>query len=198
MRRAQQISIVFASLVFFMVGYSFGQSSSSSPDGQSLGDVARQQRQKQQQQTKDTHAPAHKVITDEDIPDHPDTFSATPSSENKPETSSFRPSSENSEQAGAQWKARILAQKNAIASFQSQIDNLNSSVHFVEASILSRPIVITTGSSTTSARCKSRKKCSACNNNWTCRKRRLRTCKKARARQDLAARCTTRRRPPKL
>jgi len=101
--------------------------------GQSLGDVARQQRQKQQ--SKDNQG-AHKVITNEDIPEHPESASAS-SSENAGENSSHEASppasSAGAEKTGEQWKSEIQAQKDAVASLQSQIDQLNSSIHFVEA-----------------------------------------------------------------
>jgi len=35
--------------------------------------------------------------------------------------------------SAAQWKAQILAQKNAVASLQAQIDAVNKSIYFVEA-----------------------------------------------------------------
>jgi hypothetical protein len=105
---------------------------------QSLGDVARQQRQKQQ--AKDPHTPPKKVITNEDIPEHPesvpepslDSSPSTPSNESEGKESSFHPASQVT-QSGEQWKAAILAQKNVVASMQSDVDRLNASIHFVEA-----------------------------------------------------------------
>jgi len=93
--------------------------------GQSLGDVAREQRQKQ---TKDAHAP-RKVVTNEDIPEHQEPASSTSVSTSE---SAAAPASNDTHAAG-QWKAKIEAQKNSVASLQNQIDKVNSSIHFVEA-----------------------------------------------------------------
>ena len=94
--------------------------------GQSLGDVARQQRQNQQTK-KDQTAP--KVITNEDLAERaPDsTDSEKPEQKHDPEP---RPASKSPEQ----WKAQIEAQKQSIALLQSRMERLNSSIHFVEAS----------------------------------------------------------------
>ena len=93
--------------------------------GQSLGDVARQQREKQ---AKDAPA-TRKVLTNEDLPEHSETGSSTSegTDERAPDPVS---SASNDIQSGEQWKAKIETQKNSIASLQSQIDKLNSSIHF--------------------------------------------------------------------
>jgi hypothetical protein len=98
---------------------------------QSLGDVARQQRQKQQ--SKDTPAAA-KVITNEDIPESADDASDTSGQPTNRGRDPFRASS-SVVRSGEQFKAAILAQKHAIASLQSQVDKLNASIHFVEANL---------------------------------------------------------------
>jgi hypothetical protein len=74
------------------------------------------------------------VITNDNLP----LDSATAQASNSPSESEHSASSEfphllGTEAAAAQWKQQILAQKSAIASLQRQIDDLNSSVHFVEA-----------------------------------------------------------------
>jgi hypothetical protein len=100
--------------------------------GQSLGDVARQQRQKQQ--TKNTQPP-RRVITNEDIPESPASSQTSPSASadsDRPEQLSAMPSPGDVMRAGEQLKVQIRAQKNSIASLQKQIDKLNSSIHFVE------------------------------------------------------------------
>jgi hypothetical protein len=102
--------------------------------GQSLGDAAREQRQKQQ--TKE-NKPAAKVITNEDIPAH-DTLADSPSDRagSSPHHSyayESRPSAGGYKKPSEQWRAEIQGQKNAIASMQRQMDELNASVHFVEA-----------------------------------------------------------------
>jgi hypothetical protein len=118
MRYAHKIAAVLG-LVLFVVAGSYAQS---------LGDVAREQRQKQ---TKDAHPP-RKVLTDEDIPAHPEAASKPALKTNQPNTTYIPPAS-NGTQAAEQWKARIEAQKNSVASLQSQIDALNSSIHFAPA-----------------------------------------------------------------
>ena len=96
--------------------------------GQSLGDVARQQRQKQ---AKDGHT-ARKVVTNEEIPEHPESVSSGSVSSDEHEGSPAT-SASNDTHSAEEWKAKIQAQKSAVASLQNQIDRLNSSIHFVEA-----------------------------------------------------------------
>ena len=96
--------------------------------GQSLGEVARQNREKQK--AKDASSTAKpKVITDENLPKSPDGEARPPQSEE--ETTAPRNSSGG--QSAEQWKSQILAQKKVIAILQAQIDKLNDSIHFVVA-----------------------------------------------------------------
>lgn len=104
-------------------------------DSQSLGDVARQakqQKQKQAEQAKGTKASkAPKVVTNEDIPEHPEEDAQT----SMPADQEHESESSTSAAGGAkipadQWKSQIQAQKNAVASLQSNIDKLNDSIHF--------------------------------------------------------------------
>jgi len=91
--------------------------------GQSLGDVAREQRQ--QQQAKKTQANP-KVVTNEDLPEHPDAEQSV----------SGNPQAADSDQDFAQkkpaeqWKQEIQQQKQSVANLQAQMDRLNSSIHF--------------------------------------------------------------------
>jgi hypothetical protein len=117
MCRAHRI-IAVVGVALFVVAGSYGQS---------LGDVARRQREKQ---AKGAHAD-RKVVTNEDIPEHPEEASSTSVSTDERE-SAPDPAS-NDTHAAEHWKAKIEAQKNSVASLQSQIDKLNSSIHFVEA-----------------------------------------------------------------
>ncbi len=97
---------------------------------QSLGDVARQQRQKQQ--TKDPNA-THKVVTNDEIPESPDaSVDSSDNAEGAPE-SSAPVASTSGKKTAEQWKTEIQARKARIAAIQSQVDKLNNSVHFVEA-----------------------------------------------------------------
>jgi len=118
MRKAHKIVAVIG-IVLFVVAASYGQS---------LGDVAREQRQKQ---AKDAHA-THKVVTNEDIPEQAEPVSSTSVSTDEHDTAPSPPAS-NDIHAGEQWKAKIEAQKSSVASLQSQIDKLNSSIHFTGA-----------------------------------------------------------------
>jgi predicted RNase H-like nuclease (RuvC/YqgF family) len=96
--------------------------------GQSLGDVARQQRQKQ---AKDGHT-ARKVVTNEEIPESPESV-ASGSTSTEELNGTPASSASNDTHSGEEWKAKIQEQKSSVASLQSQIDRLNSSIHFVEA-----------------------------------------------------------------
>lgn len=101
-------------------------------NGQSLGDVARQQRA--DENARSSHA---KLVTDEDMPSHPD--AAPPEEDAAADEADDRPaadtdnSAEAVTQKGEQWKAKIQAQKNTVAVMQTQLDRLNASIHFVEA-----------------------------------------------------------------
>jgi hypothetical protein len=122
--------IVFAcgiSLALVAAGYC------QSSDSPSLGDLARKQRQKQEQ-SKGTPAKAKKVVTNEDIPEHPQ--DPTDSSDNAGRAShsdaNAVPASAVT-QTGEQAKAAIAKQKAAIADLKAQIDKVQGSIHFVEA-----------------------------------------------------------------
>jgi hypothetical protein len=95
---------------------------------QSLGDVARRQREKQ---AKDPHA-SRKVVTNEDIPERAESSSST-SVDSDEHDSTPAPAASNDTHSAEQWKTQIQGQKSSITSLQSQIDKLNSSIHFVEA-----------------------------------------------------------------
>jgi hypothetical protein len=119
MRKAR-ITLAFASFAAFcLVGYA-----------QSLGDVAREQRQKQASKP----AVQRKVVTDEDMPAHSKEATDLPDStakiysDDKPSPTPLN-SSANAEQV----KASFLAQKQKIADFQKQLDDLRASIYYVEA-----------------------------------------------------------------
>jgi hypothetical protein len=115
MRRAHKTVIAVGVVLFFLAsGY-----------GQSLGDVAREQRQKQ---TRDANA-TRKVVTNEDLPEQSESASSTSVSSDEHEASPAAPAS-NDGPAAKRWKAKIETQKNSVASLQNQIDKLNDSIHF--------------------------------------------------------------------
>lgn len=121
-------------------------------DEPSLGDAARQARQQKQQkgtQTKDGQnkdgqnkdgqgkdavpAKAPKVITNDEIPEH-SPFTAAPTSGDQPRGAGYSTSAAGGwKMSPEQWKSQILAQKNIIASIQSEIEKLNDSIHFAPA-----------------------------------------------------------------
>jgi hypothetical protein len=108
--------VAVAGVVLFVIASTYGQS---------LGDVAREKRQKQ---AKDAHT-ERKVLTNEDLPARTEPESSTSVSTDEHDTAPTAPAS-NDIHAAEQWKAKIETQRNSIASLQSQIDKLNSSIHF--------------------------------------------------------------------
>jgi hypothetical protein len=116
--------------------FAFGQ------DEPSLGDAARQARQQKQQkgtqvkdgQSKDAQAAkAQKVVTNDEIPEHPQSTTSSTSSDQPGGVRYSAPSSGGGKMAPEQWKSQILAQKNAISSMQTEVDKLNDSIHFAPA-----------------------------------------------------------------
>ena len=94
--------------------------------GQSLGDVARQNRAKEKAKPASAKP---KLITNETLPQNPTAGSTE--TERKLEPVSSKPHSGG--QSAEQWKSQILAQKNVVANLQAQIDKVNDSIHFVVA-----------------------------------------------------------------
>ncbi|HTZ97264.1 MAG TPA: hypothetical protein VMB18_12750 [Terriglobales bacterium] len=91
--------------------------------GQSLGDVARAERLKRQNQNPQT---APKVITNDDLSKHS-------IDEDEPIAGAHHddpPSPPLGSKPAEQWKADIAAQRNTVTSLQSAIDNLNRTIHF--------------------------------------------------------------------
>jgi hypothetical protein len=91
---------------------------------QSLGDIAREQRQKQQ--AKKAQA-TPKVLTNEDLPEHPESNDNAASSEVSSESA---PSQPLGTKPAEQWKAEIEAQRRSVDNLQREMDRLNSSIHF--------------------------------------------------------------------
>lgn len=101
---------------------------------QSLGDVARDQRQKQQTQPKDAKPAPKKVFTNEDVNSlHDPADDETPAPANSKEDTREARGRANASQSAEQWKSTIQREKNTIVSMQKQMDDLNASVHYVEA-----------------------------------------------------------------
>ena len=100
--------------------------------GQSLGDVARENREKQKAKSASS-SPKPKVITNENLPARPEATPSEIDGEAKPASSAVPSDGMSAEE----WKSQILAQKNAIAAQQAQIDKVNDSIHYVTASLYS-------------------------------------------------------------
>ena len=103
-------------------------------DSASLGDVARQARQRKASDlvSNDSQA-AHsaKLITNEEIPERPQ---ADEQDVRNPEEKI--PSSTAGKVPAEVWKSKILAQKNAIASQEAQMQHLNDSIHFASGNCI--------------------------------------------------------------
>jgi hypothetical protein len=102
--------------------------------GQSLGDVAREQRQKEQ--AKNGQTPP-KVITNEDLGEPPEGTPENAKTQGKADNPKVKPLGS---KTAEQWKAEIEAQKTAIANLQKRIDQVNASVHFARASATWREV----------------------------------------------------------
>src|SRR5271170_2070376 len=114
MSKAHKI-VAVVGMVLFVVAAGYAQS---------LGDVAREQRQKQ---AKASHVTS-KVVTNEDLPASEQPSSSTSVSDEH-DTTPAAPAS-NDIQAAEQWKAKIQSQRDSVASLQDQIDKVNASIHF--------------------------------------------------------------------
>jgi predicted RNase H-like nuclease (RuvC/YqgF family) len=110
--------------------------------GQSLGDIARENREKK---TEDASVASPKVITNKDLPQDPDAganAAGSKAADQSPVTP--RPVDHRSAQqrlaeqrAAENWQRQILAQKNKMAALQDQIDELNTSIHSAGESVQS-------------------------------------------------------------
>jgi hypothetical protein len=127
--------LIGSSIIALLVsGGAFAQSQT----GQSLGDVARENRAKQEAQESSGSAP--KVITNRDLPSSstgiPDASPTDPMTEVSGVSHPNRYAEQQvsnrlaTEQRNAgQWKARIQDQENRVADLQSRIDHVNASIH---------------------------------------------------------------------
>jgi hypothetical protein len=122
----RRLFLGFATAVSLFAGVAHAQ------DSQSLGDLARQQRQKQKEQSKTAlgkDAKASKVITNEEIPEHAGP-APEPAINGEQNRTSMPAASEGAKQPAEHWKSQILAQKNQITSLQRQVDEINESIRF--------------------------------------------------------------------
>jgi hypothetical protein len=126
--RKYTTSILMAAAVCLCAILAHGQ------DSPSLGDVARKARQKKEQaeaaESKDPQATkTPKVITNEDIPSHPESTDQSSAGPDHREAEAPPPSDE-PKMSGEYWKRQIQAEKNQIQSLQDRIDQLSDSIHF--------------------------------------------------------------------
>lgn len=129
-------------LAFFVIAISAAYTGVATPvlaqdqDSPSLGDVARQQRQKTVQskatQAKDGKEP--KVYTNADLPAHADGGAAYGDDSAAPASDAGKTGmpvpSPAAGRGSEQMRSQILGQKNEIAELQKQIDDVNQSIRF--------------------------------------------------------------------
>jgi predicted RNase H-like nuclease (RuvC/YqgF family) len=109
--------------------------------GQSLGDVARENWEKQN--ANDASATAKpKVITNKDLPKDSDANQSPPEAQSEASAASSEAADYRSAQqrlaeqrAAEQWKRQILAQENKMANLQARIDQLNASIRSANGSV---------------------------------------------------------------
>ena len=117
--------------------------------GQSLGDIARENRE-QQNASAASFTTKPKVITNKDLPKDPEAnserseaqsaVSAAPDNkvaENRAADRRFAQQRLAEQRAAAQWKRQILAQKNKTAALQARIDQLHASIRSAGGSVQS-------------------------------------------------------------
>jgi hypothetical protein len=97
---------------------------------QTLGDVARQNREKEKSKPK----PAKKVVTNDDIPESPDPTPSHSDNTATADTSKAAPSAPAPvPKTAREWRMAILAQQDRIDTLQAHIVKLSESIHFVTA-----------------------------------------------------------------
>jgi hypothetical protein len=124
-KAARQLAFFFAAVLALACAM-------QAQDSPSLGDVARQTRQKKQQSTDgqnpDTAGKNSIVISNEDLPEH--TESPSTSGEDDHGVSTEPSDVDAAKLPPEQWQAQILAQKSLISRLQSDTDKLNDSIQF--------------------------------------------------------------------
>lgn len=120
MQRKLALITIFSFPALFLTG--------TLASGQSLGDIARANREKQNQANPSATPPA--VITTDDLESG---SSKSPSPTTSGKSSKVAPTHAGSEQIdpklAAEWKRKIVAQKSKVQTLQAQIDQLNAQIH---------------------------------------------------------------------
>jgi predicted RNase H-like nuclease (RuvC/YqgF family) len=111
-------------------------------DSESLGDVARQAREKKQykdsQSNKDGSAvKAPRVITNEEISSGSRSAADSRSASNAQNASESSSGSASAKQPAEFWRAQIQAQKQSVAGLQAEITKLSDSIQFAPANCVS-------------------------------------------------------------
>ena len=112
---------------------------SSAAYGQSLGDIARANREKQN--AENTSAAQPRVITNANLPKDPDANREPAEAQSGTNASGTAADHRSAQQrlaeqlAADQWKRQILAQKNKMATLQARIDQLNESIRSAGGSV---------------------------------------------------------------
>jgi predicted RNase H-like nuclease (RuvC/YqgF family) len=112
---------------------------SSAAYGQSLGDIARANREKRNAENASAAQP--KVITNANLPKDPDTNQEPAEAQSGASASTtaadhhFAQQRLAEQRAADQWKRQILAQKNKMATLQARIDQLNASIRSAGGSV---------------------------------------------------------------
>jgi hypothetical protein len=114
--------------------------------GQSLGDVARENREKQNAEDGSAQTPKPKVITNKDLPKDPDSDvtpeggavahvapsapanTANSITTNRAADRHYAQQRAGEQRAAEQWKRQILAQKTKMANLQARIDQVQASI----------------------------------------------------------------------
>ena len=106
--------------------------------GQSLGDIARENREKKSEAAS---AAQPKVITNANLPKDPDANQEPAEAQSEASASSQAADHRSAQQrlaeqrAADQWKRQILAQENKMATLQARIDQLNASIRSAGGSV---------------------------------------------------------------
>ena len=124
----------------FLKVFSIALLMSSAAYGQSLGDVARQNREKQSAQDASSAAKP-KVITNANLPKDPDASQEPAEAQSEPSASGKAADRRSAQQrlaeqrVAGQWKRQILTQENKTATLQARIDELNASIRSAGGSV---------------------------------------------------------------
>jgi hypothetical protein len=146
MRARRTVPLLLASRFFgnfFLASLFFGAMLAYGQDSQSLAEAARQSRiQKQQKETQAKDADpgeadaqpgkTSRVITNDDIPESAGSTQTQGNGQHEYRASNGLSNNAARKSSADQWKSRIQAQKNTIASMQREIANLSGSIHFPE------------------------------------------------------------------